>query len=62
MTFELMRLGWPNTAVILVLTLLPMVALVSGHGTARSEAAAFCPAAAERVTILASATPPSVVE
>jgi hypothetical protein len=33
MTFSLVRLGWPNTAVILALAATPIVALVtSGHG------------------------------
>jgi hypothetical protein len=58
MTFELTRLGWPNTAAIVALALLPMVVLADISSGARSDAAAFCPASGQHVAILANAMPP----
>jgi len=39
MTFELVRIGWPNTAAILALALIPMVSLatVTKHGAETSQ-------------------------
>ena len=69
MTFDLIRFGWPNTAAILALAVMPVVALSSasngGIEAARIrpvETAAFCPAAPESLLVLAAAAPQTVVE
>lgn len=36
MTFDLIRAGWPNTAAILALALMPIVALATGGGPSLS--------------------------
>lgn len=56
MTFILVRWGFPNTAAILALAAVPFVATVADWQpkamvTARIEAAAICPAAAECMTV-----------
>jgi hypothetical protein len=63
MTFELVRIGWPNTAAILALVLLPMVATAAGlgrpHGPAavlsQLEPATSCPGTGQDLALLASA-------
>jgi len=40
MTFEMVRIGWPNLAAVLALAVLPMVALATGR-PAQIDAAAF---------------------
>lgn len=49
MTFDLVRIGWPNTATILALAIMPVVALTASVDRRpaaaqfeRSEAAAIC--------------------
>jgi hypothetical protein len=47
MNFELVRAGWPNTAAILMLAIMPIVALTVTTGphpaaVQRTEAAAVC--------------------
>jgi hypothetical protein len=58
MTFELTRLGWPNTAAILALAMLPMavaLTVATGNGTAQpGQASAFCPVMAKPAVILAA--------
>jgi hypothetical protein len=73
MTFELMRAGWPNTAAILALAIMPIVALTVA--TERQPAvveqpavvqqtapAAFCLTPAECTVIAAVAAPEFVTE
>jgi hypothetical protein len=69
MTFELVRLGWPNTAIILALASMPAVALSSasssGIDTARVrpvETAAFCPVLTKNLVALAPAAPQPTVD
>jgi hypothetical protein len=69
MTFELVRLGWPNTAAILALAVMPVVALSSASnsstGAARvrpAETAAFCPAVTDGLMALAAVGAKAVVE
>jgi hypothetical protein len=49
MTFDLVRIGWPNTAAILALAIMPVVALTAGEDrrpasaqVERTEAATIC--------------------
>lgn len=37
MTFELTRMGWPNSAAIVALALLPVLAMANGIGKPMSE-------------------------
>jgi hypothetical protein len=69
MTFELVRLGWPNTAAILALAAMPAIAISSassgGIEAARVrpvETAAFCPAATENPMVLRVAALQTVAE
>jgi hypothetical protein len=69
MTFDLIRFGWPNTAAILALAVMPVVALSSasngGIEAARIrpvQTAAFCPAERDSLMTLAAATPQTAVE
>ena len=65
MTFELVRIGWPNTAAILALALLPVVAMATGlgkrHGPAAGlsllEPAISCPGTGQDIALLAAAEP-----
>jgi hypothetical protein len=50
MTFELVRMGWPNTAAILILAVMPVIALAAPADlrpqaiqARQIEAAAVCP-------------------
>lgn len=59
MTFELVRMGWPNSAAIVALALLPVVAIAGGIGKPMSGAtltfakpATSCPATGEALTLL----------
>jgi hypothetical protein len=67
MTFDLIRLGWPNIAAILALAVMPVVMLgsVSNGGIEAAwvrpaETVAFCPAATENLMVLAAAVPPPI--
>jgi hypothetical protein len=62
MTFKLVRMGWPNTAAILALAIMPIVALTAEperHRTAvdngQAEAAAICPMLADCPAVAAVA-------
>ena len=59
MTFELVRLGWPNTVVILALAAVPFMALVlpAGNADAHSGRSSLMPASGVRST--SPASPPS---
>ena len=59
MTFELVRMGWPNSAAIVALALLPVVAIaggmgrpVSGTGPTVVQAATSCPVTGEALALL----------
>jgi hypothetical protein len=59
MTFELVRMGWPNSAAIVALALLPAVAIAAGIGKPVSErelraakAATSCPMTGEALALL----------
>ena len=64
MTFEMVRMGWPNTAAIVVLAVMPIVSLatigrqdVDTVQTLQREAATLCPSlpdGASRVATLVS--------
>ena len=67
MTFELVRWGFPNTAAILALAALPIVATVADWQpkatmTARIESAAICPPAAECQMLATAALPELILE
>jgi hypothetical protein len=69
MTFNLVSIGWPNTAPILALAVMPMVALASGAGprpyqarVQQIEPAAICLTLAECPTTVASAAPETVLD
>jgi hypothetical protein len=69
MTFDLVRMGWPNTAAILALAVMPVVALASATGPRPSnvqveqiEPAAICLTAAECSVTVAAAAPETVLE
>jgi hypothetical protein len=68
MTFNLVRMGLPNTAAILALAIMPVVALTAAPerrpatiAVEQSEAAAICLPAGECAVIVA-ATPETVLE
>ena len=68
MTFELVRIGWPNTAAVLALAVLPIVALATpaerrpGSVEVRQiEPAAICPLPA-RVTLGLATIPGTYLE
>ena len=59
MTFELVRIGWPNSAAVLALILLPVVAMTGGIGKPLSASALAalrpamsCPATGEALALL----------
>jgi hypothetical protein len=63
MTFELVRIGWPNTAAILALAIMPIVAFAAAPDRSFKEAtaqrtaiAAMCPAATEHALLVAAIT------
>jgi hypothetical protein len=67
MTFELVRIGWPNTAAIVALAVMPIVSLAMPAQQRpqtveeRSiEAAAFCPAPPQAMVTMAALTAPTV--
>jgi hypothetical protein len=67
MTFELVRIGWPNTAAILALAITPMVAFTAApdrylkEATAqRTAIAAMCPAATEHALLLTASSESAV--
>jgi hypothetical protein len=69
MTFEMMRLGWPNTAAILALAAMPLVALTTIADqrsdivqTRQTEPVAICLSVAECPITLASRAPETVAE
>jgi hypothetical protein len=67
MTFELVRAGWPNTAAILALAIMPIVTLTVAterHPAAVQQTgpAAFCPAPADCAVIAAVAAAETVPE
>ena len=69
MTFDLVRMGWPNTAAILALAVMPIVALASPTGprpyvahVQQVEPAAICLTSAECLTTVAAAAPETVLE
>ncbi|MEA2980199.1 MAG: hypothetical protein QOF09_2022 [Alphaproteobacteria bacterium] len=69
MTFDLVRMGWPNTAAILALAVMPLVALATmtdvRPGSVQIEQigpAAFCLTLAECPVTVASAVPETVLE
>jgi hypothetical protein len=69
MTFEMVRIGWPNTAAILALAVMPVVAFATapdrGVETAQvwqTETATYCPAPLDRAVIMAAAAPDTVLE
>jgi hypothetical protein len=62
MTFELVRIGWPNTAAVLALALMPVVALTAATdrrpnaiAIERAEPAASCQPPAGCIEIAAAA-------
>ena len=64
MTFELVRIGWPNTAAVLALVLLPVVATTAAGlgkpqgpaaGLSLLEPAASCPGTGQDIALLAMA-------
>ena len=59
MTFELTRMGWPNSAAIVALALLPVLAMANGIGKpmpekepSAAQAAASCPVTGEALALL----------
>jgi hypothetical protein len=67
MNFELVRAGWPNTAAILMLAIMPIVALTGTNGQhpaaiQRTEAAAVCLALEECAVIAAVSSSDSLPE
>jgi hypothetical protein len=69
MTFDLVRIGWPNTAAILALAVMPIVALASASGprpyetyVQQIEPAAICLTSAECPLAVAAAVPATVFE
>ena len=68
MTFELVRIGWPNTAAVLALAVLPIVSLTTSAErrpeaveVRQIEPAAICPLPA-RVTVAMAAIPGTYLE
>ena len=66
MTFDLVRIGWPNTVAILALATMPIVALTTAAErrpvAAQIEAAAICQAQPECPVMAAIALPETVLE
>jgi hypothetical protein len=69
MTFDMIRLGWPNTAALVALAIMPVVALttlgaprpVAGH-VEQAETATICQAPAACAEIALAATPGLILE
>jgi hypothetical protein len=64
MTFELIRMGWPNSAAIMALALLPLVAIAGGAASPMPAAepiigmaATSCPATGEVLALLNAGGP-----
>ena len=63
MSFELVRIGWPNSVAILALALLPVMAMsgvgkpLSAAGLTFIRAATSCPATGEALALLNTAEP-----
>ena len=69
MTFNLVRMGWPNTVAILALAIMPVVALTAAPdrrpvalAVEQIEPAANCLTAGECSMIAAAAAPETVLE
>ena len=69
MTFDLIRVGWPNTAAILALAIMPVVTLTTAadrHASAvpteQTEPAANCLTPAECSVVAAAAVPETILE
>jgi hypothetical protein len=69
MTFDLVRIGWPNTAAILALAVMPVLVLTAGPDRQPSavqleqtEPATVCLTIAECSAIMAAAAPETVLE
>jgi hypothetical protein len=69
MTFELVRMGWPNTAAILALAVMPVVVLATTSDrrpdaaqVQQVEPASFCLTLAECSATVAAAAPETVLE
>lgn len=69
MTFELIRTGWPNTAAILALAIMPIVALAIGVDRRPNAApieqagfAAVCQMPAVCTVLAAAATPDDILQ
>jgi hypothetical protein len=66
MTFDLVRIGWPNTVAILALAVMPIMALTVVHErrpvAAQMEAAAICRTQTECPVIAAIAVPDTALE
>jgi hypothetical protein len=69
MTFDLIRAGWPNTAAILALAMMPIVTLATGgdRGSAavraeQIEPAAICLTLAECAVVAATEAPETILQ
>ena len=66
MTFELVRIGWPNTVAILALAIMPIMALTTAAErrpvAAQIEAAAICQTQTECPVMAAIAAPEAVLK
>ena len=66
MTFDLVRIGWPNTVAILALAIMPIVALTTAAERrpvgAQIEAAAICQTQTECPVMAAMALPETLLE
>ena len=67
MNFELVRIGWPNTAAILALALIPMVSLTTAtkHGVETSQVRSIATAtfySPDSAAIVAAILPEAVTE
>jgi hypothetical protein len=66
MTFDLVRIGWPNTVAILALAIMPLMALTTAAErrpvAAQIEAAAICQTQTECPVMAAIAAPGTILE
>ena len=69
MTFDLVRMGWPNIAAILALAVMPVVALTAAPERRllavqieQTEPAAICLTSAECPVTIAAAAPATLME
>ena len=69
MTFDLIRAGWPNTAAILALAMMPIVALApvadrraAAVQTEQIEPATICLTLAECAVVAAADTPETILQ